>query len=330
MRICFFAHEKKENLQIFDYYAQDIRILKSLDPNLIIATKYYEIDFRVDLLFIWWWTYALFPVAISKIKGVKTIVTGTYNYRCPELNFDYYRRPFWQRFLIKMATNLTSLNILVSKKEYEAIKNDWKLKNIEYLPHCVDVNKYAPANKPSNDFLFTMCWTGKENVRRKCLFQMIDAVALLSNRYKDILLLIGGKEGDAAGLVKQYIIDNNLSNNVQFLGEISCDDKIRYMQNCACYLQPSKFEGYGLAIAEAMSCGAPIVTSLVGEVPILIGNLDISVSTSTDVSIANAVEKILSSDCSRLRQEVRERISEHFSYEIKKSKLSLIINELLK
>lgn len=43
---------------LVEFYNQDINILKKIDSNLTIATKYREIDWSADVIFVWWWTYA--------------------------------------------------------------------------------------------------------------------------------------------------------------------------------------------------------------------------------------------------------------------------------
>ena len=58
--------------------------------------------------------------------------------------------------------------------------------------------------------MFTICWTGKENVKRKCLYEIIDSIELLKDKL-DIHLNIAGHEGDAFNEVKQYISGKGLN-----------------------------------------------------------------------------------------------------------------------
>ena len=67
------------------------------------------------------------------------------------------------------------------------------------------------------------------------------------------------------------------------------------MQRCAVYLQPSGFEGFGLAALEAMACGAPVVASAGGALPEVIGDGGLAVPEPTSESLAAAVELILGS-----------------------------------
>ncbi|WP_278625347.1 glycosyltransferase family 4 protein [Parabacteroides gordonii] len=327
MKICFFCKIKdRKLLDTVEFYKQDIDILRTIDPDLTIATNYSEIDWKADVIFIWWWTYALYPTLIAKMKGKKTYITGTYNYKCPEADRDYFRRPYWQRILLKLATKLTDKNIFVSKLEYEQIEKDWKLKNIVYSPHSIDTEKYSPSPCRTNDFLFTICWMEKENIKRKCIIETIDAIRLVTNKHPEIKLYIAGHKGDASEYIKDYIIKQNLHNNIFLIGEISPEEKIKYLRNCKIYLQPSRYEGFGLAIAEALSCGAPVITTAVGEVPVVVDNVAILV-TPEPSNIATAIEILLNQDTSLLNKKSRERIEKNFPLSRREKEIKNILKQ---
>lgn len=59
--------------------------------------------------------------------------------------------------------------------------------------------------------------------------------------------------------IEEYIIDNNLEENFKLLGVKS--NPYPYIKNCDIYVQTSKFEGFGLAIAEARMLNKPVVTT---------------------------------------------------------------------
>ena len=125
-------------MDTIEFYKTDIDCLKEIDDKMVIATKYSEIDWKADILFVWWWTYAFLPVFIFRLLRKKVFITGTFNYYVPKGEIDYFRRPWWQRYLIKGAFKLATNNILVSKKEYDMIRRDWGCENMSYSPHGID------------------------------------------------------------------------------------------------------------------------------------------------------------------------------------------------
>jgi glycosyltransferase involved in cell wall biosynthesis len=95
------------------------------------------------------------------------------------------------------------------------------------------------------------------------------------------------------------------------------------MRECEIYLQPSHYEGFGLAIAEAMGSGAAVVVCPVGAVPDVVGDAGVYVPPSSADELANAIMKLLKS------AEVREayqrravaRAREEFAFESKLKRL---------
>lgn len=333
MKICFFCKiSDPKALELVEFYKQDIDALKELDSNLKIATSWKKIDFKSDVIFVWWWTYAIYPVLIGRLLGKKVIITGTFNYKCPKATLDYFRRPLYHRLMIKVATKMAHKNIMVSKNEYDGLTHDWKLDNTIYSPHGIDTSKYTPSNLPKEKVIFCMIWTGMSNMIRKSLPEIIDAAKEIKDILPDYKIKIGGRKGDGFESVKNMIKEKGLENYVELLGEISEDQKIRYFQTCQLYLQPSTYEGFGLALAEAMSCGATVISTKVGEVENVVGDSGVLLEGNSAIEISKAVIKVLSDSksCEILGKKASNRIREFFPIEKRINSLQSIIQSQLK
>jgi glycosyltransferase involved in cell wall biosynthesis len=82
---------------------------------------------------------------------------------------------------------------------------------------------------------------------------------------------------------------------------------------CTLFVYPSFYEGFGLPIIEAMSCGAPVAASVTTTGPEVLGDLEGTFEPHDPDSIAACLAAILTSDdaMDRLRARSRRRVAEY-------------------
>jgi glycosyltransferase involved in cell wall biosynthesis len=329
MKITFFCKVDYDALQTVEFYKQDLLILKRLGHEVHIATSYREIRWDSEIIFIWWWTYALWPIFVSKILRKRTIITGTFNYYAPQAAMDYFRRPLYQRLIIKYAMKYASINLLVSNTEYKQIKKDWNYTNLSYSPHVVDTAKYVPKSHHTSTekFIFTIIWTGKQNMQRKCLPEIIETAKEYYKIDPSVQFIIAGRVGDGHGEAQDLIQRSNMQNHIRLIGEISEEDKIDYMQRCMIYLQPSRYEGFGLAIAEAMACGAVVLVNDAGEVQNVVSNSGVYLANLNPFDISKSIKQVLRDrvNYQDIQSKARSRMVENFSVGVREQDIERVI-----
>lgn len=107
---------------------------------------------------------------------------------------------------------------------------------------------------------------------------------------------ISDKEFDRANpwnqdLVKvKKLIEND--SNIFALGFVSQEDLVAIYNLATVFAMPSFYEGFGLPILEAMSCGCPVVTSKEGSIPEIAGDAAMYVDSYDINSIAAGIKKI--------------------------------------
>lgn len=333
IKICFFARvESPDILHRVNFYAHDIRILRELGHEVIICTSPLKIPRNVDLYFIWWWTWAFAPLIISKLMRKPSIITGTFNYETPPKGSkaSYVERSWWQRLIIRQALKHATCNVFVSEYEYKQIPNNLLVNNPYYIPHSVETAIYKPSRDNKREpFLFNIAWSGNLNGQRKCLKQIIEAFAIVNKKFTDIRLVMAGKPGDYHHVLEKTVLELGLKDSVDFIGIISEEKKIDLMQKCSMYIQPTLFEGFGVATAEAMACGAPIISSFVGAVPEVVGDAGRYANGEQPYEIACAIMEILESPelAETLSKKAGERICNLYSYEYRKHEISKLLNQ---
>lgn len=100
---------------------------------------------------------------------------------------------------------------------------------------------------------------------------IIRAFAIISQQVNDVMLVIGS-EGSFRKQLEDLTRSLGIENKVFFTGFVGMDDKRSLFSNALLYVQCPESDGVSLAMTEAMSSGLPLVSTNVGETPILIQN----------------------------------------------------------
>ena len=129
------------------------------------------------------------------------------------------------------------------------------------IPKDKCISLYNGVNKK---FIEQKLLINKKNIYFSGRFVPEKGLDLLydANRYMkgNKLLIAGGDENDFLELGLEKLGD------ISLLGAITKDRMARYLSETRLIVVPSKIEGYGIIIAEALCCGSPVLATNVGEV----------------------------------------------------------------
>jgi glycosyltransferase involved in cell wall biosynthesis len=332
MQACFYAPVTDQQLfERVEFYKQDIDILHALGFTVTTATRWHDIPWNADLYFVWWWTRASLPLLKARVRRRPVLITGTFDYRWPVPGLDYYGRPEWQRWLLRCALHQANANIFVSQVEYNEVTRNLGAYNPHYIPHTIDTQLYTPTGNQRDMTVLTVAWMQKGNAERKCVPEIIRSIPLVLQQHPTAHFIVAGEQGSAYSDLWALVQHLGVEHAVEFPGVISKERKIELMQRCGVYLQPSIYEGFGLAVLEAMSCGAAVVSSPVGAVPEVVDNAGVLVDGRSPEAIATAVSRLLEDSALRqaLGQRARERVQSLFRLERRQEALGRVIANLL-
>ncbi len=124
---------------------------------------------------------------------------------------------------------------------------------------------------------------------RKNLKRLINSYLALKNDKKiDHELIIVGKKG---WLYKELMIETE---GVRILENVDSED-LPVIYNCAdIFVYPSIYEGFGLPVLEAMSCGVPVIASNSSSIPEVLGDSGILVDPYNEEELGHSILKVLS------------------------------------
>lgn len=120
-------------------------------------------------------------------------------------------------------------------------------------------------------------FVGRIDDPRKGLDILLNAFKLILKRIDAILLVVG--KGNLNKVMKQ-INSLGITENVFLIGFVSEDVLKKIYSICDVYVCPSRLEGFGLTIIEAVAAGKPVVSTKVGAIPEIVNNADIGILVS--------------------------------------------------
>ena len=88
-----------------------------------------------------------------------------------------------------------------------------------------------------------------------------------------------------------------------FTGWVDEADKPALYSAADIFVFPSRYEGFGLPVLEALTCGTPTITSNVSSLPEIVGQAGLLVSPDDQAGLVDAMERLLHDP--RLREKLR-------------------------
>jgi glycosyltransferase involved in cell wall biosynthesis len=117
----------------------------------------------------------------------------------------------------------------------------------------IDLIEHSKAEKKVYDGIFV----GRIS-RDKGIFDLVQIWKQVAAWRPDSKLVVVGQGPDLLRL-KEMIEDENMSSNIILKGSCSDAELYAHVKASKLFLFPSRFEGWGLAVGEALACGLPVV-----------------------------------------------------------------------
>jgi len=127
-------------------------------------------------------------------------------------------------------------------------------------------------------------------------------------------LVLAGGQGWLEDDIGQFIESLGLTKYVHRLGYVD-DATLRWLyKNCWAFVYPSIYEGFGLPVLEAMSFGAPVITSNTTSLPEVGGDAVLYVNPFKEIEIVEAFDKLMNDDLRTSLKEKGQKQAKQFSW----------------
>lgn len=133
-------------------------------------------------------------------------------------------------------------------------------RNIKVVKLGIDADGIAMKEswKKSRQILFL----SRVHIKKGINF-LIEAAEILREELQGYKILVAGEgETEYVDSLKQMIADRGLKDIVQLIGGVYGDEKWRLFQTSDFFVLPTHSENFGLAIAESLASGTPVITTV--------------------------------------------------------------------
>ena len=132
---------------------------------------------------------------------------------------------------------------------------------------------------------------------RKNVRQLIEVFReLRSQGAREVRLVLAGKLGDYSRALKQEMGGLDPASGVVFTDYVDAADLPFLYNGARCFVFPSAYEGFGLPVLEAISCGTPIVAYRNSSIPEVVGDAGLLIDERQPGQLLEAIRTLLARD----------------------------------
>ena len=106
-------------------------------------------------------------------------------------------------------------------------------------------------------------------------------------------LVIAGASDPRYPEALAFARQHDLEKDIEWLGYVSGPQLVATYQQADVFVLPSRYEGFGLPVVEAMACGTPVVCSNVSSLPEIAGDAALQVAPDDVAGLAQALRRVL-------------------------------------
>jgi glycosyltransferase involved in cell wall biosynthesis len=307
--------QKHFDVMIVDYILDRRRLRDTIKTVIFLVTGIIS----NDVIFSWFAdSHSYWATWFSRIFKRKSIVIapGYEAANLPEIGYGAMLDPKHGK-IVKYVLDNQNMVLGISKSNMCELSKYSNNNNIKLVYMGIDFERFRPEGKKEN-FVITVAAITQVSLKRKGIETFIKSAEFL----QDVkFIVIGSSSDNSLDALKKLS-----PKNVEFTGHISVDFLIKLYQKSKVYCQLSLHEGFGVALAEAMSCQCIPVVTYNAALPEVVGDCGYYVPYGDPKATAEAIAKALGSNEG---EKARNRIIKDFSIQKREEKLVWEIKQLV-
>jgi glycosyltransferase involved in cell wall biosynthesis len=142
---------------------------------------------------------------------------------------------------------------------------------------------------PARDGRPYLLFVGALNARK----DPVTAIEALPLTNSDLKLVLAGPDKGDGKEARKAVERLGLGSRVEFAGHVEKAELAALYRGAECLVFPSRYEGFGLPVLEAMASGTPVVATAAGAIPEVAGDAAILVEPGDPAALADGIERAL-------------------------------------
>lgn len=249
------------------------------------------------------------------------------------------KKPIWQvyqRLIGQRTMAAADVVAVLSPYEQHLIEHSGlPVRRFVLLPPGIDVEQFTFNVQPPDPFLpHTITGTILLSVGRlsheKAYGEVFEQLPTLLKQFPDLQYVLVGDDFGAQADLKELAEQLGISTHVHFLGSVS-DEQLRAAYHHAdIFVHPSRYEAFGIVLAEAQAAGLPVIARNVAAVPYVVRHNKSGLLFNSGEELQQHLTSLLKNTA--LRQEMgtvgREYITATFAHPVLVKKVLGLYEEL--
>lgn len=229
----------------------------------------------------------------------------------------------YRKWLQRAADRLVSAYLFPSLEagmqwvEKGIIKHEHKLYEVFHGSSVFTAGDKTEAREKLDIQAPLVClWVGRLNANKDPL-TALRAFQLFCRERKGALLCMIYQENDLLQEITTFIAENNLAASVKLIGPVPHRELETWYRAADFFITASHYEGGGIALCEAMSCGAIPVVTAIDSFRVLTGNgaCGFLFNAGDPLSMLDALQRAAGSNIPEWREKVLSKYRKDFSFD---------------
>lgn len=262
------------------------KLLSSISPDLVHFPH-----FNVPIFYYGKYVVTIHDLIHQHFSMQRSTTHGSLVYKLKQIGYEK---------VFKTAIKNSQKILVPSNFVKKQLTDNYRInkEKIIVTPEAVDnkLSKIKTSKKIDFPYIF---YIGNAHPHKN-IEGLIKAFLILKKKHNIKLVLAGGEHYFWQRIKQEYKVDG-----IVYTGHISDGELVSYYKNALCFVMPSKEEGFGIPLLEAMSMGCPVVSSNAGSLPEVGGDAAIYFDPANINDMTQKITKVLYDE--KLRQNLIQK-----------------------